>query len=93
MGRYVVIDLEMCRVPKRFRKTYMHSMETIQIGAAVLDENFHIEKTYSRYVKPRVGMLDSTIARLTGIEGLIYIMQTVLMLCLGIFQTGSRTSV
>ena len=69
MGRYVVIDLEMCRVPKRFRKTYMHSMETIQIGAAVLDENFHIEKTYSRYVKPQVGMLDSTIARLTGIEG------------------------
>ena len=34
---YVVIDLEMCKVPKLYRRNYKHANETIQIGAVLLD--------------------------------------------------------
>ena len=43
MGTYVVIDLEMCRVPKKCRTEEYHwTNETIQIGAVVLNENMEI---------------------------------------------------
>ena len=31
---YLVIDLEMCRVPKLYRSKYKYANETIQIGAS-----------------------------------------------------------
>ena len=37
---YVVIDLEMCKVPKLYRRNYKHANETIQIGAVLLDSEF-----------------------------------------------------
>lgn len=36
---YLVIDLEMCRVKKLYRKTYKYASEIIQIGAVLLDED------------------------------------------------------
>lgn len=38
---YLVIDLEMCRVKKFYRKTYKYASEIIQIGAVLLDEGFN----------------------------------------------------
>ena len=37
---YVVIDLEMCKVPKLYRGNYKHANETIRIGAVLLDSEF-----------------------------------------------------
>lgn len=37
---YVVIDLEMCKVPKLYRRNYKHANETIRIGAVLLDSEF-----------------------------------------------------
>lgn len=38
---YLVIDLEMCKVPRYYReRTYKYANETIQIGAVLLDEDF-----------------------------------------------------
>lgn len=38
---YLVIDLEMCRVNKFYRKSYKYISEIIQIGAVLLDEEFN----------------------------------------------------
>ena len=38
---YLVIDLEMCKVPRYHgERTYKYANETIQIGAVLLDEDF-----------------------------------------------------
>ena len=40
---HLVLDLEMCRVPKHYRsKAYKYANEIIQIGAVLLDEEFEI---------------------------------------------------
>ncbi|MCR4738684.1 MAG: exonuclease domain-containing protein [Lachnospiraceae bacterium] len=69
MGYYVVIDLEMCKVPKH-KKTavYSWSQETIQIGAVLLNEKFEIVDGFSTFVSPEFGYIDSEIGRLTGIS-------------------------
>lgn len=69
MCKYVVVDLEMCKVPKS-RKTedYRWSMETIQIGAVLLNEEYEIIDTFNTYVKPEYGMIDTYIHGLTGID-------------------------
>lgn len=61
MGYYVVIDLEMCRVPKTQRKHYRNKQEIIQIGAALMDSDLNVIDTYSEYVKPEYGILDNFI--------------------------------
>lgn len=43
-------------------------METIQIGAVLLDENFERIGTLSEYVNPSYGAIDSFIGNLTGIR-------------------------
>lgn len=65
---HVVIDLEMCRVPRRSSADYRCRMETIQIGAVLLDENFVRIGTLSEYVNPSYGAIDSFIGNLTGIR-------------------------
>lgn len=67
MSYYVVIDLEMCRVPKTLRKQYKYKHEIIQIGAALMDSDLNVIDTYSEYVKPEYGYLDNFISKLTGI--------------------------
>ena len=69
MSKYVVIDLEMCKVPKGFRRnTFGYSKELIQIGAVLLDETFDITDTFVTLVKPEYGLVDSYIENLTGIS-------------------------
>jgi DNA polymerase III epsilon subunit-like protein len=64
----VVIDLEMCKVPKSRRFGYGLSMEIIQIGAVSLDENGEILDKFVSFVRPEYGFIDSAINRLTGIR-------------------------
>ena len=66
---YLVIDLEMCKVPKHYRnKTYKYAQEIIQIGCVLLDEQFEIIGKLNQYVRPQYGVIDHFIADLTGIE-------------------------
>lgn len=64
----VVVDFEMCRVPKQLQKESRLKNEIIQIGAVLLDENMETLSTFSCYVRPQFGWTDSYISRLTGIN-------------------------
>lgn len=69
MNKYAIIDLEMCKVPKRLRSIEYHfANEIIQIGAVLLDENLEIQGEYCSFVHPRFGVIDSFIEELTGIS-------------------------
>lgn len=66
---YLVIDLEMCKVPKIYRgKNYKYASEIIQVGAVLLDEEYKEIGTLCQYVHPEYGVLDYFITNLTGIE-------------------------
>lgn len=65
--KYAVVDLEMCQVPKLYRKGYRYSLETIQIGAVLMDETYNIVDSFMTYVKPEYGMIMTPIQKLTGI--------------------------
>ncbi len=64
----IVIDFEMCIVEKESRKAYPYKNEIIQIGAALLDEEFRIADQFNCFVKPQYGELTRSIRRLTGIR-------------------------
>lgn len=67
--KYIVIDLEMCKVPKSLRTPeFPWCQETIQIGAVLLDEDFVEVDRFKTFVKPEHGRLDSFIETLTGIQ-------------------------
>lgn len=69
MGRYVVYDLEMCRIPKgEKRDAFGSRQELIQIGAILLDESYEMIDSFITYVKPRFGEIDPFIEKLTGIR-------------------------
>ena len=65
---YLVIDLEMCRVQKLYKRDYKYASEIIQIGAVLLDENYSRIATLSQYVHPEYGVLDNFIESMTGIR-------------------------
>ena len=66
---HLVIDLEMCKVPRDYRtKEYKYATETIQIGAVLLDENYKRIGTLSQYVHPEYGAIDYFIENMTGIK-------------------------
>lgn len=66
---YLVVDLEMCKVPRDYRsKAYKYANETIQIGAVLLDEEFKRIGTLCQYVHPEHGVIDPFIEKLTGIK-------------------------
>lgn len=66
---YLVIDLEMCKVPRDYRsKGYKYANETIQIGAVLLDEKFKRIGILSQFVRPEHGVIDYFIKNLTGIK-------------------------
>ena len=68
MSSYVVVDLEMCRVPKHITRTKPRfSSELIQIGAVVLDSRYSVKDTFMTYVSPEYGWIDPFIRQLTGI--------------------------
>lgn len=66
---YVIIDLEMCKVPfgRRNDVTQLR-MEIIEIGAVLVDENLEIIDQFKTFVTPEFGRLDSYIKKLTGIQ-------------------------
>ncbi|MBQ8763226.1 MAG: exonuclease domain-containing protein [Clostridia bacterium] len=68
MSNYVVIDLEMCRVPKLKRERYRCKNEIIEIGAVLLDGSLEIVDSFKSYVYPEYGVIDSFIQALTGIS-------------------------
>ena len=68
MSKYVVVDLEMCRVPKAFRTAeYPWNRETIQIGAVLINDMLEIEDEFDIFVAPEYGYIDDFIKQLTGI--------------------------
>ena len=68
MSKYVIFDLEMCRVNKHKRtKQFHYNQELIQIGAVLLDESYEITDHFETYVAPQFGALDPVIINLTGI--------------------------
>ena len=68
MSKYVIVDLEMCKVPKPMRsERYHRGSETIQIGAVLVDENLQITDEFSTYVHPEYGSINGFIRNLTGI--------------------------
>ncbi len=67
--KYAVIDLEMCRVPKGYKKYgYKWCQETIQIGAVLLDEDYEVIDEFNTFVKPEYGHVDAFIENMTGIS-------------------------
>lgn len=67
--KYVVIDLEMCKVPRSLRtEEFRWCQETIQIGAVLLDEKYEVVDRFNTFIRPEYGRLDSVIRKLTGIE-------------------------
>lgn len=63
----VVIDLEMCEIPRRNRKVFKRKNEIIQIGAVMLNQEMEIISEFSTYVKPEFGEITFAIYNLTGI--------------------------
>lgn len=69
MSKYVIVDLEMCNVPKTVRRAVYHCRnEIIQIGAVLVDESLEIAGEFVTYVKPQFGTIDAYIEELTGIS-------------------------
>lgn len=66
---YIVLDLEMCQVPKANKtKAYHYKNEIIQIGAVKLNMDFTEVSRFSTFVKPEFGFVDAFIENLTGIS-------------------------
>lgn len=66
--RYICLDLEMCELTSKQRKSVKGmSSEVIQIGAVMLDENLNCISQFSSFVKPEYGQISETISLLTGI--------------------------
>lgn len=66
---HLVIDLEMCKVPKHCRtKAYKYADETIQIGAVLLDDDYRQVSCEKWYVRPEYGFINHFIEELTGIS-------------------------
>ena len=69
MSSYVVMDLEMCNVPKDKRTAeFWWKNEIIQIGAVLMDEDYEIVDEFKSFVQPQYGEIDDFIQRLTGIS-------------------------
>lgn len=68
MSQFIVVDLEMCRVPS-YSAHYPLKHETIQIGAVRLNEQYEIVDEFNTFVKPEFGRLDRFISNLTAIKG------------------------
>ena len=68
-NQYVIVDLEMCRVPlAKITEEYSYRNEIIEIGAVLVNEKLKITDTFKTYVLPEFGVLDEYIQELTGIR-------------------------
>ena len=70
MSKYVIVDLEMCHVPRAIQdiNNYYRGSEIIQIGAVLVDEDLQIVDNFVTLVCPEFGTIDSYIENLTGIS-------------------------
>ncbi len=69
MSKYVIVDLEMCGIPKCNRHdAHRLRNELIQIGAVVVEENLQISEEFMTYVSPEFGKVNTYIEKLTGIS-------------------------
>ena len=69
MCKYVVVDFEMCDVPRGpVLKHYNYGTEIIEIGAVLLDESLNIVENFKSYVAPQYGYINSRIHELTKIS-------------------------
>ena len=67
--QYVVVDLEMCRIPRTYRKELGGcAQELMQIGAVLLNDAYETIGEFNIYVAPVYGFLDKEISRLTHIR-------------------------
>lgn len=67
-NQYVIVDLEMCRVPfSKKTEQYPCRNEIIEIGAVLVNEKLETVDTFKTYVAPEFGVLDDYIQKLTGI--------------------------
>ena len=65
--KHIVVDLEMNGIEKKHR-IFGCTMETIEIGAIMLDENYQEISSFKTYVKPEYNSkIEKNISRLTGI--------------------------
>ena len=68
MSKFVIVDLEMCRVPKGFKRdNFKSACELIEIGAVMLNDTYEIVDKFKTYVSPEYGQVDQYIQNLTGI--------------------------
>jgi len=68
MSQFVILDLEMCEVPKGpVRETFNRGSEIIQIGAVLVSEELEITDEFMTYVSPEFGVMTPFIEELTGI--------------------------
>jgi hypothetical protein len=66
--KHIVVDLEMNGVGKEY-KNLGCNMETIEIGAIMLDDNFQEISSFRTYVKPEYNTkVTSVVSKLTGIN-------------------------
>ena len=66
--KHIVVDLEMNGVGKEY-KNLGCNMETIEIGAIMLDDNFQEISSFRTYVKPEyTTRVTSVVSKLTGIN-------------------------
>ena len=66
--KHIVVDLEMNGVGKEY-KNLGCTMETIEIGAIMLDDNFQEISSFRTYVKPEYNTrVTSVVSKLTGIN-------------------------
>lgn len=69
MSSYVIIDLEMCYVPRTKENANSgYRSELIQIGAVLLDGEYNEAGTFMTLVAPQFGAIDGQIEKLTGIS-------------------------
>lgn len=66
-GHYAVVDLEMCMVPDHNSPGHQ-GLETIQIGAAMLNRDYKMVSTFDTFVCPEYGQVNAFIEQLTGIH-------------------------
>ena len=69
MSKYVIVDFEMCDVPKgAVRKHYNYGTEIIEIGAVLLDNSLNIVDNFKSYVAPQYGYINRRVCQLTKIS-------------------------
>ena len=69
MSKYVVVDFEMCDVPRgAVREHYNYGTEIIEIGAVLLDESLNIVDNFKSYVAPQYGHINNRVFQLTKIS-------------------------